>query len=148
MPAVDNPPTRAISSPGQNDNVHLIAGSHNDVNNLSIAVTANALKPDIFVVARQNHAANNSLFAAYGADFTMLPSRIVAQECIAILTTPLLAQFLELLRQQDEAWSQALGERLQTLCDGLTPSVWGIDLNISEAQSAWKAQLWARGLTR
>lgn len=119
--------------------VGIIAGSHNDVNNLSIAVTASALKPEIFVVARQNHAANNSLFAAYGADFTMLPSRIVAQECIAILTTPLLAQFLELLRQQDETWSKALGERLQTLCDGLTPSVWGINLNISEAPATWKA---------
>ena len=118
--------------------VGIIAGSHNDVNNLSIAVTASALKPNIFVVARQNHAANNALFAAYGADFTMLPSRIVAQECIAILTTPLLAQFLEQLRQQDETWSQALGERLQTLCDGLTPSVWGINLNISEAPAAWK----------
>ena len=37
----------------------------------------------------ETHA--RALFAAYGADFTMVPSRIVAQECIAILTTPLLA---------------------------------------------------------
>ena len=91
----------------------IIAGSDNDVNNLSIAVTAAELKPSLFVVARQNHNVNGPLFAAYGADFTMVPSRIVAQECIAILTTPLLAAFLDLLRERDEAWSSALAGRLQ-----------------------------------
>ncbi|HSG22832.1 MAG TPA: NAD-binding protein [Azonexus sp.] len=119
--------------------VGIIAGSDNDVNNLSIAVTASELKPKLFVVARQNHAANSSLFDAYGADFVMVPSRIVAQECIAILTTPLFSHFLEIHRQQDEAWSQALVERLQVLCDGLTPSVWSINLNATEAPAAWKA---------
>jgi voltage-gated potassium channel len=69
----------------------------------------------------------------------MVPSRIVAQECIAILTTPLLARFLVEVRKRDEAWSGQLVGRLQGLCDGLTPTVWGIRLNISEAPAAWHA---------
>lgn len=117
----------------------IIAGSDNDVNNLSIAVTAAELQADIFVVTRQNHAANSALFAAYGADFTMVPSRIVAQECIAILTTPLLARFLELQAQRDAAWCQRLVERLLAVGHDLTPTIWGVHLNLSEAPAARQA---------
>lgn len=122
----------------------IIAGSDNDVNNLSIAVTASELKPALFVVTRQNHAANSALFQAYGADFTMVPSRIVAQEAIAILTTPLLARFLAALDSQDESWSRALVERLQALCDGRTPTLWGCRLTASEAPAAWQALMHER----
>ena len=117
----------------------IIAGSDNDVNNLSIAVTASELNPSLFVVTRQNNNANSPLFEAYNADFTMVPGRIVAQECIAILTTPLLAAFLDLLRERDEIWSGALVNRLQTLCNGQTPALWGIKLNITEAQAGYRA---------
>lgn len=122
----------------------IIAGSDNDVNNLSIAVTASELRPALFVVTRQNHAANSALFQAYGADFTMVPSRIVAQEAIAILTTPLLARFLAALDSQDESWSRALVERLQALCDGRTPTLWGSRLTASEAPAAWQALMHER----
>lgn len=114
----------------------IIAGSDNDVNNLSIAVTAAKLNPQLFVVTRQNHNANTPLFEAFRGNFSMVPSHIVAQECIAILTTPLLARFLARLRDKSEDWSQHLVGRLQGLCDGLTPTVWGIRLNISEAPAA------------
>lgn len=117
----------------------IIAGSDNDINNLSIAVTASELNPQLFVVARQNHTANSALFDAYDANFTMVPSRIVAQEAIAILSAPLLARFLERLRNADESWSQSLGERLQALCAPLTPAIWDIRLNISEAPGAYRA---------
>lgn len=122
----------------------IIAGTDNDVNNLSIAVTAKELKPDLFVVVRQNQAANNALYDAFDASFRMVPSHIVAQESIAILTTPLLARFLDLLRGQDETWCRALVSRLQDLCDGRTPTVWSIRLNASEAPAA-RQELMYRG---
>ena len=137
----DGTEARTLIQAGIENAVGIIAGSDNDVNNLSIAVTANELKPSLFVVTRQNHTANSLLFDAYDADFIMVPSRIVAQECIAILTTPLLARFLEMQRQQDEAWSHALVERLQTLAHGLTPTVWSVNLNASEAPATWKLLL-------
>lgn len=59
----------------------IVAGSDDDVNNLSIAVTARELNPDLFVVTRQNLASNSVLFDAFIGDFCMVPSRIVAQEC-------------------------------------------------------------------
>jgi Trk K+ transport system NAD-binding subunit len=117
----------------------IIAGTDNDVNNLSIAVTARELNPGLFVVIRQNHNANGALFSAFAADFTMVPSRIVAQECIAILTSPLLASFLELLRDRSEAWCAALAARLNAACSDYTPAVWEARLNISEAPAAYLA---------
>jgi Trk K+ transport system NAD-binding subunit len=122
----------------------IIAGTDNDVNNLSIAVTAKELKSDLFIVVRQNQAANTALYDAFAADFRMVPSHIVAQESIAILTTPLLARFLERLRQQDESWCRTLVGRLQDLCDGRTPTVWSIRLNLSEAPAA-RQELMYRG---
>lgn len=119
--------------------VGVIAGSDNDINNLSIAVTASELKPSLFVVARQNHSVNGPLFAAYGADFTLVPGHIVAQESIAILTTPLLAAFLDLLRDKPEAWCSALTERLLKIGNDLTPLIWSARLNIAEAPAAYRA---------
>jgi hypothetical protein len=69
----------------------------------------------------------------------MVHSQIVAQESVAILTAPLLARFLEKLRDQDEIWCHSLVERMHALCAGLTPVVWDIRLNISEAPAAYQA---------
>jgi hypothetical protein len=93
----------------------------------------------LFVVARQNQAANSALFSAYGADFTVLPSRIIAQECIALLTAPLLARFLERVQQLDETACRELVERLLAACSGLTPVVWDNRLNAAEAPASWQA---------
>ena len=135
----DGTSAETLIAAGVHQAVGIIAGTDNDVNNLSIAVTAHELNPKLFVVTRQNHAANSLLFNAYKADFMMVPSRIVAQECIAILTTPLLARFLEIQRQQDEAWSHGLAESLLAVSHGLTPHVWSIRLNAAEALAAWQA---------
>ena len=117
----------------------IVAGTPNDVNNLSIAMTAKELKPDLFVVTRQNQAANSVLFEAFTGDFSMVPSRIVAQECIAILTTPLLGRFLEALGSLDEAACAALAADLQSRCEGLVPEVWDVRLNAREAAAAHRA---------
>lgn len=124
--------------------VGIIAGSDNDVNNLSIAVTASELKPALFVVTRQNQAANNALFQAYGPEFAMVPSHIVAHESIAILTTPLLGRFLSELKRRDEAWCSALAARLQEIGGDRTPTVWSVRLNASEAPAARQALMHGR----
>ena len=44
----------------------------------------------MFVILRQNHYSNAPLFDAFPSDLGVVSSRIVAHECLAILTTPLL----------------------------------------------------------
>jgi voltage-gated potassium channel len=107
----------------------IVAGSNQDVDNLSIAMMAKRLNPDVFIVMRQNQAANDLLFETFRADFSMVNTRVVAQECISILTTPLLARFLAAVRKMDEDWSQTLATRLEGLCEGLVPEVWGVHID-------------------
>lgn len=117
----------------------IIAGSNDDINNLSIAMTAKEINPKVFVVTRQNQAANGVLFETFDADFRMVPTRIVAQECIAILATPLLARFLAGIRNTDETWSKEVSTRVESICDGLVPVVWDIRIEKVAAPAAWQA---------
>lgn len=114
----------------------IVAASDDDVNNLSIAMTAKELNPDVFVVTRQNQAANGVLFETFDADFRMVPTRIVAQECIAILATPLLARFLAGIRNTDETWSKTVSTRVESICDGMVPVVWDVRIEKDAAPAA------------
>ncbi|CBL43653.1 ktn nad-binding domain involved with k+ transport [gamma proteobacterium HdN1] len=125
-----------LDAAGVREAAGIVAGSDDDVSNLAIAVTARELNPDIFVVTRQNRAANNALFEAFEGDFCMVPSQIVAQECLAILTTPMLARFLNSVRKQDEAWCARLAASLNAVCPNRIPDIWGIHLNAQGAIAA------------
>lgn len=117
----------------------IVAGSDDDISNLSIAVMAKKLNPHIFVVARQNQAANDVLFESFRADFSMVHTRVVAQECISILTTPLLARFLGAVRQADEGLSKQVSSRLEGICEGLVPEVWDVQIDARGAPAVHKA---------
>ncbi|MET0857739.1 MAG: NAD-binding protein [Telluria sp.] len=117
----------------------IVAGSDNDISNLSIAVMAKKLNPDIFVVARQNQAAHDVLFDSFKADFRMVHTRVVAQECISILTTPLLACYLSAVRKADEGWNKTVATRLEGICGGSVPEVWDTGLDERVAPAVHKA---------
>jgi Trk K+ transport system NAD-binding subunit len=117
----------------------IVAGTDNDVNNLSIAMMARKLNPDIFVVARQNQAANDVLFNSFRADFSMVHTRVVAQECISVINTPRLARFLAAVREADERWSKQLAARLEELCQGRVPEVWDVVIEAGTAPAVYKA---------
>ncbi|OWW19178.1 potassium channel family protein [Noviherbaspirillum denitrificans] len=117
----------------------IVAGSNNDVANLSIAMMAKQLNPKLYVVARQNQAANDLLFDTFRADFSMVHTRVVAQECISVLTTPLLARFLKSVREARESWCKTLAMHLEAICDGEVPLVWDIRLTPGTAPAVHKA---------
>lgn len=127
----------ALRDAGVTTAAGIVAGTDNDINNLSIAVTARELNPDVFVVMRQNHASNQPLFDAFVGDFALVPSRLIAQECLAILTTPLLSEFLNALRAGEQGWAGALLARLATISGGRVPTVAGLALNIADARAAY-----------
>jgi len=102
----------ALLAAGIREVVGVVACTNDDVNNLSIVVTARELNPNLFVVLRQTLQANQALFDAFESDFTVVPSQIVARECLAILTTPLLAPFLSEIKQRGEAWASTLLDQL------------------------------------
>lgn len=107
----------------------LIAGTDNDTTNLSIVVAARTLKRDLFIVARQNQRANGALFAAAGIDVVMVPSEVVARECMARLVTPHLMRFFDIAHAHDDAWSARLVDRVSTACGLRVPLLWTVRLS-------------------
>ncbi len=104
--------------------VGVVAGTDDDIVNLSIAVTAKEMNPNLFTVLRQNTQSSRALFDAFDADITMVPSQIIANGCLAEIRTPWLTQLLAEIRARDNAWAAALLERLARLLGSRTPVLW------------------------
>jgi len=115
--------------------VGLIAGTDNDANNLSIIMTAKELNPSLFVVARNNLANNEQLFAAIHADIVMHPSSIIANKIQGLLATPLLYEFTALAIKQDAEWASAMLSQVRALVDKEVPEVWQLTVNDKEAHA-------------
>jgi Trk K+ transport system NAD-binding subunit len=123
----------ALEQAGVRRAVGIVAATSNDVDNLSIAVTARELNTDLFVIVRQNHYANHALFDAFKADLGVVPSEIIAHECLAVLTTPLLVPFLTEMKGRDDAWCDALLERLTGRFGWQVPAVWSARIDATRA---------------
>ncbi|MDX1380264.1 MAG: NAD-binding protein, partial [Xanthomonadales bacterium] len=120
---------------GVEDAAGIIAGTGDDVDNLSIIMTALAINPRLFVVARQEHERNSALFDASGAHVTARRSLIVARRILAVATTPLLQTFLQYLVRQDDEFAERVKGRLEAVLEGFAPSLWVITLKDDLAAS-------------
>ena len=123
---------------GIREAVGIVAGTDNDVNNLSIVMTARELNPELFMVVRQNRQANTPLFQRFHAHMTMQPSHIVAHEFLSLLTTPLLARFLGLARQQNEDWANELLSRIAAVIEETMPEVWDVEIGKEQSIAPWQ----------
>jgi voltage-gated potassium channel len=121
--------------------VGIIAGTGDDVDNLSIIMTARELNPQLFVVARQENPLNDQLFESSGADLIARRSLIVARRILAVATTPLLPVFIDHLVSQDERFAQRLKHRLESALGGFSPSLWTLHLVGERANSIRAAAL-------
>jgi Trk K+ transport system NAD-binding subunit len=113
--------------------VGLVAGTDNDVNNLSIIMTAQTLNPGLFTVLRENHMMNKELFDTVDADIRMHPSSIVANRIRVLLSTPLLTEFSNFARYEDDAWACQLASRIAALVYERVPEVWEVRIDEEEA---------------
>jgi len=105
------------------DAVGVVAGTDNDTNNLSIVMTARELRPDIFVILRQNNSFNGELIDAVEADMVMHPSAIVAERIRILAVFPMLAEFFLIAGQKDNAWGCELVSRLSGMVSNHVPVV-------------------------
>jgi len=128
----------ALGRAGVEQAVGIIACTSSDVDNLSVAVTARELNPALFVILRQNVFVNHALFDAFESDVNMVPSEIIAHECLAVLTTPLLVPFLDEMKRRDEAWCRALLERLTQRFGWEVPAVWSERINLSKTPALYR----------
>jgi len=115
------------------DAVGVIAGTDNDTNNLSIVITARELNPGLFAVARQNHRRNDLTFEAARLDLVMQPGTIIARTIVALITSPLLSDFLRLARHRDDDWANVLVSRISGLTRDEAPDTWVLDISPADA---------------
>lgn len=119
--------------------VGIVAGTDDDINNLSILMTARELNPALFTVLRQNLHANEPLFQHFRASVSMQPSRIVAHEFLSLLTTPLLSRFFSLIRAHDDAWVDVLISRIAAVLENSVPEVWDVAFSSHQTEAVWEA---------
>jgi len=123
----------ALREAGIEQAVGVVACTNDDVKNLAIVVAARELNPRLLVVLRQNLQANQALFDAFESDFTVVPSQIIARECLAILATPLLVPFLNQIKQRGEPWARTLLNQLTGRFGWEAPAVWSVRVNAAQA---------------
>lgn len=124
---------KTLIAAGIRNAVGIVAGTDNDVNNLSIVMTAKTLKPDLFMVLRQNRQANAALFKRFGAHVTMQSADIVGHEFFSLLTTPLLSRFLTRCKDQPNEWANELLSRIAAVVGETVPEVWDVELSATNA---------------
>jgi voltage-gated potassium channel len=137
----------SLEAAGIREAVGIVAGTDDDIANLSIAMTALELKQELFTVVRQNMQANGALFRTFGADITMVSSEIIANECLAILKTPYLAEFLDFARERDAAWAIAALDRLGAVLGRRVPEIWSVRISTSATPALHHALTEGRAAT-
>lgn len=113
--------------------VGIVAGTDNDANNLSIVMTAAELNPDLFMVARQNKRDNHEIFQAALLDLVMQRSEIIARDVFAMITTPLLDDFLRLIQSQSNDWANEQISRLTAVVGEFVPDIWYFSVDDSQS---------------
>ena len=99
-----------LSKAGIEDAAGIVAGTDDDAANLLIAIAARQINPGLFIILRQNLLVNRPLFEAAGAAMTMVSSEIIANECLALLRTPLLGEFLDVVKARGDDWADQGGQ--------------------------------------
>jgi len=118
-----------LQEAGISSAVGIIAGTDNDANNLSIVMTADHLKPELFMVARQNRSRNSDMFRLAKLDLITHHSGIIASRIRAIITTPLTSEFLAQTANQSEQWANRLISRICGVVEHHVPYTWVVHIN-------------------
>jgi len=106
----------------------IIAGTGDDIDNLSIIMTARHLNPRLFFIARQERRQHDELFASSGTDLVARRSLIVARKIISVVTTPLLQSFMQHLIRSDDSFAERTAARLKDVLENRSPSIWVYEL--------------------
>lgn len=117
----------------------IVAGLDRDTNTLSAVMTARALNPRLYVVARQFRRASSQIFDAAGVDLVMEPSRLIVWRILPLITRPLLSHFLRLLRAHSEEFGDSVLDKIRACCGELTPDSWSVCLDPEHAPAVCAA---------
>lgn len=102
----------------------LVAGTNNDTINLSVATIARRINPNIFVIIRQNQTSDRLLIDAARANLRFEQSELIVREILQTLKTPLLGDFINLIRQQGSTSASLVIEQIMATVGNAAPRNW------------------------
>jgi Trk K+ transport system NAD-binding subunit len=111
----------------------IVVGTGDDTRNLALVALARQVNPDIYVILRQNDDHSAMLFRALKPDMLMVPSVMVARQCLAAMTSSMLPRMQEHLRRMLPATVHRLLEYLPYE----DTHVWEVRLNFDEAPAVF-----------
>ena len=106
----------------------IIAATGDDIDNLSIIMTARTLNPDLFVISRQDRRQHDQLFDSSGADLLARRSLIIARRILSVVTTPMLLSFIDHLIRADKSFAERTAARLKDVLRNRAPRIWVFEL--------------------
>ena len=107
----------------------IVVATGDDTRNLALVALARQVNPDIYVILRQNDDHSAMLFQALQPDMLMVPSVMVARQCLAAMTSPMLPRLHDhLLTLSAETVHQLLA-----YVPHQDTQVWEVCLNFDEA---------------
>jgi Trk K+ transport system NAD-binding subunit len=110
----------------------LVAGADVDAVNLGMTTLARRVKPDMFVVIRQNHMQDRALIEAARADVAFVQSDLMVHECLQLLKTPTLGRFIVRLRDAGADGAAATMKRIRDEVGDGAPSAWTFGCNVMD----------------
>ena len=116
----------------------LIAGTQNDIDNISILITARKLNPNLYVIARENTMKEVSIFEATNANWLFMIERILINKTSLQLSQPLKHSFLKKILYKDEAWGTSLVNLLKSQL-GANPNLLYLAINEQKAYAIYLA---------
>lgn len=111
----------------------VIAATDDDVNNLSILVTAQQLNNQVMTVGRASKEANHSLFIDAQCDYVMRRSQIIANQALTIISRPLVNKFIKYSSSLDRQKTQDLIKNINVITNNKAPVTWRLVINKSNA---------------
>jgi voltage-gated potassium channel len=108
----------------------LVAGSDIDAVNLGATTLARRVRPDIFVIIRQNQMQDRALVDAARANLKFVECELMVHECLQVLTTPILGRFIAELRTADVAVAAATLERVRREVGDGAPHAWTFECDV------------------
>jgi Trk K+ transport system NAD-binding subunit len=112
-----------LQAAGVEQAVGVLATTSDDVDNLSILMTARTLNDQLFFGVVENGLSSHALFQAAKPDFIGQPSRVIAGTILSRIRSPLVPEFLDRLLAADETVAEDLLERLQAFGQANPPEL-------------------------
>lgn len=111
----------------------IVVATGDDTRNLALVALARQVNPDIYVILRQNDDHSALLFQALKPDMLMVPSVMVARQCLAAMTSTMLPQLQDYLATMPNT----ILEKLLTHLPQEDTHVWEVCMNVNEAPAVF-----------